>query len=124
MVDNLKYFNVDELRERHLKSLPHLYSEKIDYKIIIPKEEICSFCDRTGQVVSSTTISRFKTCDCKIIPKEESKQETLKEAKAKLFRYSEEEVLKLVEDFEIHLGSVKVENMLTFKKWFELKKKK
>lgn len=36
-----------------------------------PKEEICSFCDGTGQVVSSTTISRFKTCDCKLIPKEE-----------------------------------------------------
>ena len=29
VVDNLKYFNVDELRERHLKGLPHLYSEKI-----------------------------------------------------------------------------------------------
>jgi len=42
----------------------------------IPKEEICSFCDGTGQVVSSTTISRFKTCDCKMIPKEEPKQET------------------------------------------------
>ena len=39
VVDNLKYFNVDELRERHLKGLPHLYSEKIGYKIIIPKEE-------------------------------------------------------------------------------------
>lgn len=39
VVDNLKYFNVDELRERHLKRLPHLYSEKIGYKIIIPKEE-------------------------------------------------------------------------------------
>ena len=35
VVDNLKYFNVDELRERHLKGLPHLYSEKIGYKIII-----------------------------------------------------------------------------------------
>jgi hypothetical protein len=49
------------------------------YKIIIPKEEICSFCDGTGQVVSSTTISRFKTCDCKIIPKDEIKKETLEE---------------------------------------------
>jgi|688.fasta_scaffold91014_7 hypothetical protein len=39
VVDNLKYFNVDELRERHLKGLPHLYSEKIGYKIIIQKEE-------------------------------------------------------------------------------------
>jgi hypothetical protein len=47
------------------------------YKIIIPKEEICSFCDGTGQVVSSTTISRFKTCDCKMLPKEEPKQGAL-----------------------------------------------
>lgn len=39
VVDNLKYFNVDELRERHLKGLSHLYSEKIGYKIIIPEEE-------------------------------------------------------------------------------------
>ena len=38
--------------------------------------------------------------------------------------YSGEEVLKLVEDFEIHLGNVKVENMLTFKKWFEKYKNK
>jgi hypothetical protein len=59
------------------------YTEKdedkweVKYHIYIPKEEICSFCDGTGQVVSSTTISRFKTCDCKIIPKEEPKQECL-----------------------------------------------
>ena len=39
VVDDLKYFNIDELRERHLKGLPHLYSEKIGYKIIIPKED-------------------------------------------------------------------------------------
>jgi hypothetical protein len=44
------------------------------------KEEPCLFCEGTGQVVSSTTISGFKTCDCIIIPQEESKQETLKEA--------------------------------------------
>jgi hypothetical protein len=34
----VKYFNVDELRERHLKKLPHIYSEKIGYKIIIPEQ--------------------------------------------------------------------------------------
>jgi hypothetical protein len=44
------------------------------------KKEPCLFCEGTGQVVSSTTISGFKTCDCIIIPQEESKQETLKEA--------------------------------------------
>lgn len=38
VIDDLKYFNIDELRERHLKGLPHLYSEKIGYKINIPKE--------------------------------------------------------------------------------------
>ena len=39
VVENIKNLNVDELRERHLKKLPHLYSEKIGYKTIIPKEE-------------------------------------------------------------------------------------
>lgn len=37
VVEDIKYFNIDELRERHIKRLPHLYSEKIAYKIIIPK---------------------------------------------------------------------------------------
>jgi hypothetical protein len=39
VANDLKYFNVDELRERHLKGLPHLYSESIGYKIIIPSEK-------------------------------------------------------------------------------------
>jgi hypothetical protein len=39
IANDLKYFNVDELRERHLKGLPHLYSESIGYKIIFQKEE-------------------------------------------------------------------------------------
>jgi len=39
VVEELKYFNLDELRERNIKGLPHIYSEKIGYKIIIPKEE-------------------------------------------------------------------------------------
>jgi hypothetical protein len=37
------------------------------------KQENCTFCEGTGQIVSSTTISRFKTCDCIIIPQEELK---------------------------------------------------
>jgi hypothetical protein len=45
------------------------------YKTIIPEIDTCTFCDGTGQVVSSTTISRFKTCDCKMIPQKELKQE-------------------------------------------------
>jgi|694.fasta_scaffold05151_20 hypothetical protein len=45
-----------------------------NYKIIIPQEEPCSFCEGTGQIVSSTTISGFKTCDCINILQEEPKQ--------------------------------------------------
>ena len=51
----------------------------LEYKIIIPKEEPCLFCEGTGQVVSSTTISGFKTCDCINIPQEEPKYITVKE---------------------------------------------
>jgi hypothetical protein len=35
VVEELKYFDIDELRERNIKGLPHIYSEKIGYKIII-----------------------------------------------------------------------------------------
>jgi hypothetical protein len=63
-----------------------------------------------------------------IIPKSELNKRQLihkaKEMEKDQQGYSEEEVLKLVEDFEIHLGSVKVQNMLTFKKWFNQFKKK
>ena len=38
--------------------------------------------------------------------------------------YSEEEVLELVNNFEIHLGSAKVHEMMTFKEWFRQYKKK
>jgi len=48
-----------------------------DYKVVIPqeepKQENCTFCNGTGQIVSSTTISGFKTCDCIIISQEEPK---------------------------------------------------
>lgn len=43
VVVSIKYFNLDELRERHIKGLPHLYSEKIGYKLIIPKEKLNPF---------------------------------------------------------------------------------
>jgi len=68
IANDLKYFNVDELRERHLKGLPHLYSESIGYKIIIPQEElkqIKCYCGHTSY------------CDCS--PLEEPKQETLEQ---------------------------------------------
>jgi len=37
----------------------------------------CTFCEGTGQIVSSTTISGFKTCDCINITQEEPQQESL-----------------------------------------------
>jgi len=52
----------------------------LEYKIIIPQEEPCSFCKGTGQTVSSTTISGFTTCDCINFPQEEPKQDPLEEA--------------------------------------------
>jgi len=52
IANDLKYFNVDELRERHLKGLPHLYSESIGYKIIIPKEEPKQKCEHCKQFIS------------------------------------------------------------------------
>ena len=39
VIYKMRIFNIDELRERHFKGLPHLYSEKIGYKIIIPQEK-------------------------------------------------------------------------------------
>jgi hypothetical protein len=75
--------------------LPTIHS--IKYKIIIPKEEICSFCDGTGQVVSSTTISRFKTCDCKMIP-QQPKQETLEEVECNNCGY----LMSLTEDESVY----------------------
>jgi hypothetical protein len=61
VVEELKYFNLDELRERNIKGLPHIYSEKIGYKIIIPKEEQTKcYCGHTSY------------CDC---GPEEPKQE-------------------------------------------------
>ena len=58
-----------------------IYGKDINkYKIIIPQEELCSFCKGTGRIVSSTTISGFKTCDCINIPQEEPKQETIEDA--------------------------------------------
>jgi hypothetical protein len=43
------------------------------------EEEPCLFCEGTGQVVSSTTISGFTTCDCINIPQGEPKHITVKE---------------------------------------------
>ena len=61
------------------------------------KQENCTFCEGTGQIVSSTTISGFKTCDCINIPQEEPKQDSVfyqlevgKEYKQEVFELGEE----------------------------------
>jgi hypothetical protein len=117
IANDLKYFNVDELRERHLKGLPHLYSESIGYKIIILQEEpkqIKCYCGHTI------------TCDC------EPLQKTLEEANWKVIgtkndtfyngakwqserMYSEEEVLELLR--KCHFVEQNIEE------WFEQFKK-
>ncbi len=53
----------------------NLCGGKWKYTISIPQDEPkqfnCTFCEGTGQIVSSTTISGFKTCNCIDIPQEE-----------------------------------------------------
>ena len=90
VVEDIKYFNIDELRERHLKGLPHLYSENIGYKIIIPKEEIKQdwFCPKCNSYVSSECVTFEEThqiCNTEVVIKE-PKQETLEEAAKKYAR--------------------------------------
>jgi len=152
VVYNLKYFNVDELRERHLKSLPHLYSEKIGYKIIIPKEEVKQKDEKGnpitywGGLEKSKQENDYSALLQPVGTKQETleevaienrirginvdtgfKQETLKEAKAKLFRYSEEEVKDIVnqtiDKFYKHTYSDKTKAEMKVL-WFEQFKKK
>jgi hypothetical protein len=63
------------------------------------EEEPCLFCKGTGQIVSSTTISGFKTCDCINIPQEEPKQKTLEKILPKNSngKYSRNEIEKAFE---------------------------
>jgi hypothetical protein len=128
-VQNPTCEKVEVFKERHhgVEFINDYPKGFFDYKIIIPQEEpkqetleeACLFCEGRGQVVSSTTISGFKTCDCINIPQEEPKQETLEEAAEKNAKkvgsyagyqdfiagakyqaermYSEEEIMKLVD---------------------------
>jgi hypothetical protein len=66
--------NCESVKVNDLYNYTNENTEHIGYKIIIPQEELCSFCNGTGQIVSSTKISGFKTCDCINIPQEEPKQ--------------------------------------------------
>jgi hypothetical protein len=74
VVEKLKYFNLDELRERSIKGLPHIYSEKIGYKIIIPSEELKQ---ETEHLLATET-------NKKRLLEDVSKQETLEEIVEKL----------------------------------------
>jgi len=56
--EDTKYFNIDELRERSIKGLPRIYSEKIGYKIIIPKEEPSTKLHK-GEVVDESYPKEF-----------------------------------------------------------------
>jgi hypothetical protein len=53
---------------------PNEKDEIKEEDLLEPKQETCMFCEGTGQIVSSNTISGFKTCDCINIPKQEQKQ--------------------------------------------------
>jgi len=150
IANDLKYFNVDELRERHLKGLPHLYSESIGYKIIIPKEEPKPI----HQQIIDLACGEER---CKELLGIKPKQETLEEVaenEASIFyekgtiewnkyrqvfelgakwqqeqnknRYSEEEVLKLFHDYRIHFDLYRNIQVLPtmFSEWFEQFKKK
>jgi hypothetical protein len=114
IVEELKYFNLDELRERHLKGLPHIYSEKIGYKIIIPKEE----------------------------PKQETLEEAFEKWSSEQSGYNKLDVLRFgakwqaersYSEEEVEKIAIKIYNKLvkhdaitlsTFKEWFEQFKKK
>jgi len=84
VIDKLRYFNIDELRERHLNGLPYIYHEKIGYQIIITKEEtkyiLCG---------EANKFYRCVTCDAPCGSEghytEEPKQETLEEVAHMLY---------------------------------------
>lgn len=92
VVEDIKYFNMDELRERYVKGLPYLYSEKISYKIIIPKEEPKqeSFNSKRGlkevQLKDPSNCEYYKEvgcikhiCTCYTLIPKESKEQTVEE---------------------------------------------
>ena len=86
------------------------------YKIIIPKEEINqeTFEDKLDRIVSKEPSKFLEESDKRM------------EAKAKLFRYSEEEVINFNLKYLQELGKHQSENgkWMNFKEWFELNKKK
>jgi hypothetical protein len=81
---------------------PNEKDEIKEEDLLEPKQETCTFCEGTGQIVSSTTISGFKTCDCINIPKQEQKQHLID-----LMRLDEQETLEEVikQELENHFFS-------------------
>jgi hypothetical protein len=80
VIENIKYFNVDELRERHINRLPHLYSKKIGYKIIIPKEQVLLQSSIDGEPIWGEPKQDIERNYQSISLNEVSEQETLEEA--------------------------------------------
>jgi hypothetical protein len=128
IVEELKYFNLDELRERHLKGLPHIYSEKIGYKIIIPKEE--SKKETLEEIANKLSIKEAKDLDLFLKgiewQKEKDRNKFSEEEVGKQKMYSEEEVL--VKLYEC-LGHFAYQHNIVINgneidKWFEKFKKK
>jgi hypothetical protein len=77
VIEKLKYFNLDELRERSIKRLPYIYSEKIGYKIFITKEEAT-----IEEEYLKDELKKYDGIDVVVLNKpEEPKQKTLEEDK-------------------------------------------
>jgi hypothetical protein len=123
IANDLKYFNVDELRERHLKRLPHLYSESIGYKIIIPQEEPKQLNPEDFGLPQLGT-KEFNNLAMEMFGGK-PKQETIEEAAEKM--YSEEDMIEFAVWLYLEIGSNKGKertNKELFNKWFEQFKKK
>lgn len=83
---------------------------------ILPKQETLEEVD--WKVVYEDSLNMQRASNAGYESKIAELQEQIKRM------YSEEEILELVNNFEIHLGSAKIHEMMTFKKWFERFKKK
>jgi hypothetical protein len=89
------------------------------HKAIIPKEiDVLEL----GQIIPKEEPKKYKV----MIVGDGLHQQTLEEAKANLFRYSEEEVINFNLKYLQELGKNQSENgkWMNFKEWFELNKKK
>jgi len=103
---DLKYFNVDELRERHLKGLPYIYSEKIGYKIIIPSEEHKGI-ELSNQEVMDSRSNAYDFIDV-------DKQDTLEEIAERLYP---ENIIKLGNTTSYDASLIKRKDFTEGAKW-------